>query len=289
MDKFDLVLSKLNDIEKQLSVIYSLLATSSNQQLKAFLETPNENLSNNFLILDKYPKAVETDFLPNKNVLFESLITESLIGKKFLEYGCKDGSNVEVASSKGARLSVGYDSMFNANWERLLKNPNILLTTDNTTLGLQRPYDVILMNDVLDHLQTQEIIPTLKNAKYLLEKNGNLYIRFHPWTSRNAIHQGVSLNKAYLHLILSDKELKSLIEDTNDIKPCVKLIDPIKTYEDWINAVGLKIKSKQVIKQKVEDFYKDPSISSRMMKNLQCDIFPEQLLEIQFVDYILSV
>ena len=40
-----------------------------------------------------------------------------------------------------------------------------------------------------------------------MEENSRLFVRFHPYTSRNGTHLGNQINKAYIHLIFSDDEL----------------------------------------------------------------------------------
>lgn len=220
--------------------------------------------------------------------IIDLLVEEGLKDKKILDFGCGEGHAVKHASKQETKCSVGFDIIRSEKLKLLWENEeeNYLLTTNLEKVKEKGLYDVIIIYDVLDHCDNP--VDVLNEAKSLLNDNGTIYLRCHPWCSRHGGHLYRKINKAFIHVVFSDDELKELgLEPEKMIK--VKL--PMKTYEDYIKASGLKIESKDIETQDVEDFFeKTPEMCDRLKQVMNIDngkTFPKHQLSQCFHDYIL--
>jgi hypothetical protein len=202
-----------------------------------------------------YPEAISSNIIARNSddyairafMIFECLMPPELIGKTFLDVDNDKYIN-EEAIKRGMRL--------------------------------ESPYDIILLYDVLDHEIDNHPVEKLKKAKELMTDNGLMIIRCHPWCSRHATHLYAKNNKAYLHLILTDQELKSIGLYN---KPTRRdTLPPSKTYRSWFDAAGLTVIYEEVVRQPLEPIFTQNQVLE------QLNISDKSLLEIQFVDYILS-
>jgi 2-polyprenyl-3-methyl-5-hydroxy-6-metoxy-1,4-benzoquinol methylase len=288
---------KIENVEKEITEkpkgLFSVFSkddelTREFEELKKLLESeewPEAVLD--FQIVDE---SSEEEKMDRAEGIVDILIDENLENKKFLDFGCGEGHMTKYAS-KEAAISIGFDinkskkSKFN--WEKL--EEKMLLTTDIKKVEQQAPYDIILIYDVLDH--TENPIEVLNKAKSLLSENGKIYLRTHPWCGRHGGHLYRQKNKAFVHVVFSDDELKKLglnyEEKTNKVK------FPIADYElNFIKESQLKIQSKDVENQDVEDFFeKNPIISKRLKKIIEVEggkTFPKFQLSQCFHDYVLK-
>lgn len=222
----------------------------------------------------------ESKFIRAKGII-EDLIPYSLENMKFLDFGCGEGHVASIAS-KIAKLSIGYDIKENKNFDNL--------TTDWQKVKENGPYNIILINDVIDHTE-ENILEKVKEVALDV-----ICIRCHPYTSRTGTHLYKSLNKAYLHLIFTEQELSSM--GLNGIKTIKIIENPIEYYRKLIRKNGFKIISQKEDRTEIEDFFiQDKSIVRRIKENwigsenrlLATGIeFPKEIMEIQFVDFIIS-
>ena len=233
---------------------------------------------------DLWPLAVPKNLISEENAESQMAratgilhkLVGNLSGKKFLDFGCGAGYVADVAQSIFGATSVGYDIKENASWN----HRECRLTDKISTVKELAPYDIILLYDVLDHVDNP--VEILKLCKELKTTDGRIHVRFHPWASRTGTNLHKSLNKAYLHLVFNDKELASL----GIISEKTTKLDSIAVYKEWIKEAGLMINSESSIKQEVELFFThNPAILRRIKSNF--GVFPRDLLEVQFVDYVL--
>ena len=220
---------------------------------------------------------IEDDKKNRAENVIDVFISESLENKKFLDFGCGEGHMAVYAASQKTTISVGYDINQTGTlaWNST-ENP-YFLTTDLEKMKEKGPYDVILIYDVLDHCA--DPINVLIQAKSVLTNNGKIYLRTHPWISRHGGHlyqQGQlyrQLNKAFIHLILTEEELKTIgIEP--ETTPNQKVLSPIMTYENWIKKAGLAIVYKHTEPQDVE-----PIINNKIIAKKIYQRFPNFLIE----------
>lgn len=236
---------------------------------------------------DLWPQAVfehqiansEEDKIERASVIIDFLISEPLKDKKFLDFGCGEGHIVEYAS-KDAILSIGYD--ISKSWI----DERIDLTIDFEEVASKGPYDIILINDVLDH--SNDPLKILKLAKEVLHENGNIYLRCHPWVARHASHLYKVKNKAFMNLVFTDDELDQL---GFKVENSVKIKYPIDEYNQLITEAGLKKKSSDVEYQTPEDFFmKNKLIADRIIKNFnpKDGKFPKFQMSQCFLDFVLN-
>lgn len=249
------------------------------------------------LLSERWPEAVNKNWIcnPNSNTdktergrgVIEKLIDQSLTNKKFLDFGCGEGHSVASAVEKQAAIAVGYD-LVAQNWDQWKTIPAITLTTDIQEAAKHGPYDVILLFDVIDHIKGTDPTSLLKQARELLADDGKIYIRFHPYTSKHATHLYHDLNKAYVHLVFTDEELKKIIPQSKYEEPNIGVVYPLITYSKYIKDADLKIVLKKEETDAVEPFFKIPKIAKRIMERTKTREFPEFQLSLNFIDMVVS-
>jgi 2-polyprenyl-3-methyl-5-hydroxy-6-metoxy-1,4-benzoquinol methylase len=238
----------------------------------------------------EWPDAVDPTAICNSDDMAEERaesILDLLVGvhlkdKRFLDYGCGEGHTIPKALQREAKLALGYDVALK----------NLIFDVNNFTTKFEEvknkaPYDVILMHDVLDHIVMVDPIEALLQAKSVLSTNGRIYVRNHPWSSRHGGHLYMQNNKAFLHLAYDSIELSrvhGLQADHN-----IKVVTPLETYRFWFEKAGLKIVAEIPIREKVENFFLNPSpINDRLKKHFSNPECMENCLEISFVEYVLE-
>lgn len=249
----------------------------------------------NILLTDQWPVAVpplsigytEEDKLNRASGILDIMISEDLENKRFLDFGCGEGHVAYLAADEGVTVSVGYD-IAAQNWENLTPaKPNNYLTTSFDEVKSRGPYDIILVNDVIDHTD-QDVVGILTNLKNVLTDNGHLVIKCHPFTSRHATHLYKDLNKAYMHLVFTEQELEKIFNGKKGIYNR-RIVRPLMTYKDFFEKAGFKVIEERITpKSQVEAFFKTPTIANRIMKNIGFDSFPEFQMSMDFIDFFLQ-
>jgi len=225
--------------------------------------------------------------------IIEEFIRDGLKEKSFLDFGCGEGHVPFVAaSSKETLKSVGFDIKKNDSWESM-KAKKLTLTSDWSEVEKLSPFDIILVNDVLDHTRNpQEELKRIQKVKR--SETGKVILRVHPWTSRHGTHLYKKLNKAYIHLVFSEEELLSMgLENMRTLK----ITEPMSAYKRMIKEAGFSILKEEVTTQPIEIFFTHtPEILRRIKskwKNSEVPeyasgaMFPREALEIQFIDFTL--
>ena len=245
---------------------------------------------------DKWPEAVnpnlicdptsDSDKVERGRGIIELMIEEDLKDLKILDYGCGEGHCANLATDYKTKISVGYDPKVHETWKDLAKE-NLILTDDFETVKAQGPYDIIILFDVIDHIQHENPVELLKKVKELLSDEGKIYLRCHPLMSRHATHLYHSLNKAYVHLVFTPEELQQLCPDMSHMEENSGVKYPLKTYHDYITDSGLRSVNRRDITEKVEPFFKIPKIAERIIGNTGFTQFPEFQMGLQFIDFVL--
>lgn len=219
------------------------------------------------------------------------ILLPPLEGKKFLDFGCGEG-HVANYASKFANISVGYDivkserSAFSWN-----KDEGLFLTTDLESVKAKGPYDVILVYDVMDHLQNSTPKELFALLALMLADGGKIYARMHPWTSRHGGHAYRKINKAFVHLVFTEEELSSM---GLELEHNLKIKAPIATYNSWLEGSGLKNSIEpELDQQDVEPFFRENAlVRSRILKVFDKDEWrddcPTWQMSQCFWDYVLE-
>jgi len=198
----------------------------------------------------------------------------------FLDFGCGEG-HVAWQAACTAKKVVGYE-IEDQPWGHLVKD-NLYFTTNFNDVKQHGPYDVILLYDVLDHCD--DPVAILKQAKQVRKSNGPVYVHCHPWASRHATHLYHTINKAFLHLVFSEKELLKLgFKGTKTLK----LLHSMETYRKWFADAGLHVKMEAPHRKPIEDFFfRDTHISRRIRANWPGTL-PHDEVTLESVDYVLA-
>lgn len=220
------------------------------------------------------------------------IILPPLKGKRFLDFGCGEG-HVAKHVAKEAALSVGYDVSHshksNFVWEEAQGAG--LLTSDFGRVKEMGPYDAVLMYDVLDHAVGDSPSELLSKAASVLSDGGRIYMRCHPWCGRHGGHLYRKINKAFVHLVLTDEELRACgVEPEHNLR----VLKPLWLYSEAIKAAGLVGEGEpEIDSQEVEDFFKDtPVLKKRILRHWgasEWDHDPPSFQMSQcFIDYVLK-
>jgi 2-polyprenyl-3-methyl-5-hydroxy-6-metoxy-1,4-benzoquinol methylase len=248
---------------------------------------------------NKWPEAVspnlicdpdtEIDKMDRGRGIVELMIEEELKDLKVLDYGCGEGHFAYIAAEYKPALVVGYDIKENKGWDKFcVERSNLLLTSNFERVKEYESYDVIMLFDVIDHLVGENPVAVLTKLKSLLSEKGKMYVRMHPFCSRHGTHLYHSLNKAYLHLVFTPEELEQLVPKPKHAEPSIRVLYPIKNYNEMISEAGLRIESRKDITEKVDPFFKIPKIAERIMKNYPSNQLPEFQMGLQFIDFVLT-
>jgi hypothetical protein len=157
------------------------------------------------------------------------------------------------------------------------------------------PYDIILMYDVLDHANVQnasELLRTLANVK---SPGGKIYVRCHPWCSRHGGHLYYQINKAFVHVVFNEAELKHMGYNPQFVR---EILHPRAVYTQWFKAAGLEVVGFQPIDDMVEPFFEEnPLVASRIKshwigKSIEEVLktgkgFPRFQIGMSFLDFVL--
>lgn len=219
---------------------------------------------------DSWPKCVNENFIETPLQIIDYYLDVDMSNvESFLDFGCGEGNVSLEASKEIKKISVGYDikKYGNNSWENLEKKH--FLTTNLNKVKSLGPYDVILLYNVLEYVNN--IDETIKTIKKMLKKDGLIFLRLTPWTSRKGFGVAENLNKAFVHLIYDTKFLEK------ELGLNLKVRSSNIKIENFLKSNSLKILRKKEKKQKVESFF------YKIIKNIN-----KKDLELLHVDYVLK-
>lgn len=262
-------------------------------------KTNDFDLLVNLLHKDAWPEATPADLIVDSESeeskqnraegICDLMIEQPMKDARFLDFGCGEGHAVAYAASQGA-TAFGYDirQTGNLTWE----SENPMLTTDFSKIADNGPYDIILIYDVVDHIELESIVSVMEKIKLASGPTTRLYVRTHPWCSRHGGHHYPQLNKAFIHLVFTEEELKDLDLES---MPTTRVVHPIGNYRRWWKDGGFKVIHEDITRTAVEPFFKkNPVIRDRITKNWQVSKdetakkWPAFQLEQSFLDYVLE-
>ena len=233
-----------------------------------------------------WPVAVDPDFLNidpqvRAESIVDMIIMDHLEGVNFLDFACDTGHIVNEVKDRHAKKSVGFS--YQQEWE-FSNSDNMIFTCNFDEVKSHAPYDVVLMYDILDHVDNPEEV--LESVASVLSPKGRIYVRCHPWCSKHGGHLHSQINNAYLHLILDDTELTRL--GGYECKKTTKIYNPIQTYRSWFERVGLEIQQELPIEDEPDSFFlQEPMLLDRLQRHWKDDHI-KPYIAIDFVDYVLE-
>lgn len=232
------------------------------------------------------PKLIVTNSDEQKTAraegILDFIVSKDPKNKKFLDFGCGEGFVAAVASKYQANLSIGYDIK---KPEDKWKKDNLIFTDSIAEISKHAPYDIIVLFDVLDHVEGITAEELLKLVYSVSNETTEVFVRCHPWIGRHGSDIYRNLNKAFVHLALNDSQLKEL---NIEIPTNCKVSSPLSTYKSWANTAGFKVKKISAERQQVEPFFLENKTVSEELKKLTVNgRIPKDQMEICFVDMIL--
>lgn len=266
------------------------------------LSLEEENAVTELLNNPIWPNAVdssqivgtEAEKLTRAEGIVEVFFENDTKNKQILDYGCGEGHVAYLAAKQGAKLSVGYDIVKNDTWTtKFVDAPNLTLTDNLDVVRAGAPYDHVLLYDVLDHCV--DPIAVLKQTKAMLATGGKVVVRNHPWCCRHGGHLYRSINKAFIHLFLSESTVTKL---SGGQAPIQKVIHPQNTYAQWFDTAGLNVDNRENVQSTLEVFFSQEPRRSRIVQwwrtspipeHASGAVFPEFPMSQEFIDYVLSV
>ena len=239
------------------------------------------------LMSDEWPVAVpeylicsdsEQDKIERADGVLD-LLSLDLEGKKVLDFGCGEGHLVYEMVKK-ANFAIGYDLVKSGDltWEDNL-------TTDWQKVKEGGPYDIVILFDVLDHCQNP--VAVLEQLRDVCTTETQIHCRFHPWMGPHAAHYYKTLNKAYIHLVFTDDELRQLGIEPNFLQ---KVYLPMRDQDQWIKSAGFASTRHEIQNVDVSSFFKDNAlVKSRLPLTQFNNAFPEFQMSQVFHDYVLKM
>lgn len=299
-------------VKKQGADIQELQASFKKLQLRAMMPPTPLDTGEEFEVLKAlletaaWPPAVEPYLICNTTSdqdkkdraegILDIIIDVHLEKLKFLDFGCGEGHVVHQSIVQNPALAVGYDLVASEQWKEFGQKPQTLFTNSWEEVAKNGPYNVVILYDVIDHMVTDEPVENLKKIRSVLAPNAKIFVRCHPWCSRHATHLYHKINKAFIHLVFSKDELKSLGYEG---QPTREVIHPLSHYNEWFKLSGFHLlKKERTTNSAVESFFTTtPLVASRIKRNWRKSNDPELRdgkkfpwhLELQFVDYILGI
>lgn len=249
-------------------------------ELKALLESPKwPQAAPDFLICEE----TEKDKMERAEGIV-SYLGQEFKEQKFLDFGCGEGHVVKHVSGLGAAKSTGYDIKTSGPFAWNQEEGNSMLTTDFEYLKSNAPYDYVLIYDVLDHAENP--VALLKMVSGLINEKSKIFVRCHPWSARHSTHQYRKLNKAYIQLVFTEDEIKSLGLQ-NDIVQ--KTHFPVNENNKWFAEAGLDVVTHDQVKTEIEEFFKKTKlVADRIRKEPYDKNFPDHQMQQVFNDYVLK-
>lgn len=254
---------------------------------------------------DAWPEAVdpnlicgdasEQDKFDRAEGILDLHVDAHLLNLSVLDFGCGEGHLAVRALDQKPKKVVGYD--VTDLYGKHQPVSSLIFTSDWNKVVEEGPYNVIVAYDVLDHIGPENggVVEALRKLKQVLAPGGKAFVRTHPFCGRTGGHLYQQMNKAFLHLVFTEDELKALGLTPTYVR---RVIHPLGTYQEWFTLAGFQQKHSQVSKEPVEAFFSDtPVIAKRVKANWRDSRdqklrdglqFPAMQMEQQFVDYVLG-
>lgn len=259
---------------------------------EAYIQARKKHIGD-LLGIDCWPEAVpsflvakdtsDADQTNRANAVLDMMLDRNVEGLNFLDFGCGEGWIARQATKRGVKESVGFDIKAHDNWANL---KGASYTASFSDLPPNH-FDVVMLYDVLDH--TEDPMGVMAQVRHVMKRDGTIYVRCHPWTSKHASHiykQGV--NRAYLHLFLQYDEIVELIGQPPMFTRIEK--NPLEAYRWWFHE--FEVKKERMVKEDVSDFFFVPSFKELLANEQQIPVaeidgFLDRMT-IQFIDYVIT-
>lgn len=155
--------------------------------------------------------------------------------KVMLDAGCGPGGKTVFFSEQGVKSIIGIDidperialakSYAAARHAHL---PQFMVGNLATLPFESDHFDIIFLNDVVEHIERPILIAALTECKRVLKPGGRICIEFPPWTSYDAAHLYDYIYVPWCQVFFSDRTLMNVMKKLAPAKPDVGTL----SYED---------------------------------------------------------
>ena len=175
--------------------------------------------------------------------------------RDILEIGCGNGGFINGFSSYSDKC-VGFD-LKNLDWESSnVKFDCLDVFDEKLPEKLGSKFDLIILRDVIEHLDNKKMGDLFNQIELLLKDNGIFLVTFPPFYSPFGLHQQVLLNNflkyvPYLSLfprLLVRRLIKGKINDSDNVKELLSLYESKKTISSFYKLINRK--SYSILKKK---------------------------------------
>lgn len=187
--------------------------------------------------LDRYTYFCELaktsqDFYLNYLEMFCSITPEIQV----LEIGCGEGGNLLPFAQEGCSVT-GIDMCASRIEEAISffkkkDQTGTFICSDFLTESIQDKFDIILVHDVIEHINPLQKKDFILKAKFLLKSNGIIFFGFPAWQMPFGGHQQICKNKIVSHLpfihLLPKSLYRSVLRICNEDESCINELLNIK-------------------------------------------------------------
>lgn len=188
--------------------------------------------------------------------------------KTVLDAGCGLGGKTVLYAEMGCKAIFGIDMDENhINYAKDFSDENDISNSDFmvgnlSTLPFESDtFDIIFLNDVVEHIRKPLLIKTLSECKRVVKTNGQICLEFPPWTSPFAAHLNIIV--PWSHLYLSEDTLIQLARRNESGSRLGKL----SNIEHFLELNHITIKEFKEIIKKLD--FKIINYEEIMLKNLK--------------------
>jgi ubiquinone/menaquinone biosynthesis C-methylase UbiE len=189
--------------------------------------------------------------------------------KVVLDAGCGLGGRTAFYSEKGAESVFAID--IDENHVKFAKEFADYKNSKNITFRQANfidipfesdKFDVILLNDVLEHIKVDYLERALLELQRVLKPGGKIYMEFPPWSSPYAAHLYDHIAIPWCHLLFSDKSLIRFVESKKSVDRMGRLssIDHFKELN--------RLEKKQFVKMMKKLNFVEVYFKQRIIKNM---------------------
>jgi ubiquinone/menaquinone biosynthesis C-methylase UbiE len=182
-----------------------------------------------------------------------------LKGKVMLDAGCGPGGKTVYFSEQGVKSITGVDidpdRIELAKAYAASKNASLpqFMVGNLAALPFESDhFDVIFLNDVVEHIERPILVAALKECKRVLKPRGRICIEFPPWTSYDAAHLYDYIHMPWCHVFFSDRTLMNVMKKLAPHKPEVGTLSyeahyyelnklTIGEFRSMVNELGFSI------------------------------------------------
>ncbi len=199
-----------------------------------------------------------------------------LQGKDVLDAGCGPGGKTYFYSLRNCKSLTGIDIdekrialAKEFTQDKGANNINFMTGSLAELPFEDNSFDIIMMNDVVEHIDIKLLNSALAECKRVLKHGGKLCAEFPPWTSYDASHMLDYINIPWCQVFFSDKTLINV----------VKKIGVKENHIGTLNAIDHYLELNKITRKKFRKIINEIDYKIVLLE-------PRILFNIRFIAYI---